>query len=173
LVHAPANAGALAAIRPWVWPLPRLDGAAPCVIESASADRPLDGVAIGYRGRSSSSNLVPVFAAQDGVVTYAGTTVGGSAVCIDHIGGWSTRYSMLQHLLTRPAGRYRRRRKERVRAGDIIGHAYRSTLQVRFGISQRIDVGRVEQDLAELMSAWSMLPWFVEPAPGVVTPAAV
>lgn len=173
ILHAPANANLLAAHRSWVWPLPRLDGAAPCIIELAREYPPPDGLAIGYRGRSSSADLVPVFAAQDGVVTYAGSNASGSTLCIDHLGGWSTHYSELEHLLTRPTDRFRRRRKERVRAGDVIGHASRTTLQIRFGLSRLTDEACVELDPASWMSAWSMLPWFAEPTPRAVLRTAI
>ena len=171
--HTTTSANSLAAARSWVWPLPRLDGVAPCVIESEAEPTALDGITIGYRGRSSSPSLVPVFAAQDGVVTYAGSAAEGSTVCIDHMGGWATHYAALQHLLTRPTDRFRRRRKERVRAGDVIGHVCRATLRVQFGLSRLTDEGSVEQDPASCMIAWSMLPWFVEATLGVVTPATV
>lgn len=173
ILHAPANANLLAAHRSWVWPLPRLDGAAPGIIEPAREHSPPDGIAIGYPGRSSSPCLVPVFAAQDGVVTYAGSTASGSTLCIDHVGGWSTHYSELEHLLARPTDRFRRRRKERVRAGDVVGHARRATLRIRFGLSRLTEDGCIEQDPASWMPAWSMLPWFAEPALRVVARAAI
>jgi murein DD-endopeptidase MepM/ murein hydrolase activator NlpD len=172
-LHAPANASLLAAHRSWIWPLPRLDGAAPCIIELAREHPQLDGIAIGYPGRSSSPSLVPVFAAQDGFVTYAVSTASGSTLCIDHVGGWSTHYSELEDLLTRPTDRFCRRRKERVRAGDVIGHARRATLRIRFGLSCLTDEGSVDQDPSSWMPAWSMLPWFAEPTPRVITRAAV
>jgi hypothetical protein len=172
ILHAPANANILVA-RSWVWPLPRLDGLAPCIIEPTPACPALGGIAIGYSGRSSSRDLVPVFAAQDGFVTYAGNGADGSTICIDHAGGWSSSYDQLEHLLTRPTDRFRRRRKERVRAGDVIGHAPRSILRIRFGLSRITDDGCVDQDPTSWMPAWSMLPWFVEPTPRVVTHAAV
>jgi murein DD-endopeptidase MepM/ murein hydrolase activator NlpD len=171
ILHSPADVKMSAAHRSWVWPLPRLDGVAPCIMRSAFA-LTLDSLAIGYPDRSSSPGLVPVFAAQDGVVTYARSTVGGSTLCIDHMGGWSTQYSELEHLLARPTDRFRRRRKERVRAGDVIGHAARSTLQIRFGLSRLTDEESVEQDPDSWMSTWSMLPWFAEATPRVVVRAA-
>lgn len=172
ILHAPANANILVA-RSWVWPLPRLDGLAPCVIESTSASAALGDIAIGYPGRSSSRDLVPVFAAQDGFVAYARSGPDGATVCIDHAGGWSSNYAELEHLLTRPTDRFRRRRKERVRAGDVIGHAPRSILRIRFGLSRITDDDCVEQDPASWMPAWSMVPWFVEPTPPIVARAAV
>ncbi|HEU4731794.1 MAG TPA: M23 family metallopeptidase [Kofleriaceae bacterium] len=173
ILHAPSNANASAAHRSWVWPLPRLDGAAPSIIEPAREHPPPDGIAIGYRERASSQSLVPVFAAQDGIVTYARSTVHGSVISIDHLGGWSTHYSDLEHLLTRPTDRFRRRRKEHVRAGDVIGHARRPALRIRFGLSRLTDEGCIEQDPASWMLGWSLLPWFAEPTPRVPTRAAL
>jgi hypothetical protein len=171
ILHAPANTNISGRPSPWVWPLPRLDGAAPCVL--AGGGSPADGFELGYPGRSRSPGLVPVFAAQDGVVTYASNAVGGSTLSIDHAGGWSTHYSELEHVLARPTDRFRRRRKERVRAGDVIGHARRSTLRIRFGLSQLTEGGCVAQDPSARMHAWSFLPWFAEPAPRGATRAAV
>ena len=159
ILHAPANGNLLTEHRAWVWPLPRLDGAAPCILQPRLSPA-LDGLAIGYPERSSAPGLVPVFAAQDGIVTYAGNDVNGATLCIDHMGGWSTNYSELEHLLTRPTDRFRRRRKERVRAGDVIGHACRSTLRIRFGLSRLTDEGCTEQDPSSWMPRWLLLPWF-------------
>ncbi len=172
ILHTPANAHVSAPPRSWIWPLPRLDGVAPYIIQPTGSPA-LDGVTIGYRERSSSPGLVPVFAAQDGIVTYAGSTGSGSTLSIDHAGGWSTQYSELEHLLARPTDRFRRRRKERVRAGDVIGHASRSSLRIRFGLSRLTDEGGVDQDPSSWMQAWSLLPWFAEPMPRVVARAAV
>jgi murein DD-endopeptidase MepM/ murein hydrolase activator NlpD len=172
ILHTAPNAKVSAAPRSWVWPLPRLDGVAPSIIATGSGQPPLDGITIGYPGRSL-PGLVPVFAAQDGVITYAGNTADGSTLCIDHAGGWSTQYSELEHLLARPTDRFRRRRKERVRAGDVIGHACRSSLRIRFGLSRLTDEGSVDQDPSSWMLAWSLLPWFAEPMPRVVARAAV
>lgn len=172
ILHTAPNAKVSAALRSWVWPLPRLDGVAPSIIATGSGQPPLDGVKIGYPGRSSLPDFVPVFAAQDGVITYAGRSSDGSTLCIDHAGGWSTQYAELEHLLARPTDRFRRRRKERVRAGDVIGHA-RSSLRIRFGLACLIDGASVDHDPSSWMPAWSLLPWFAEPMPRVVARAAV
>ena len=167
ILHTPMEANAFARHRSWVWPLPRLDGIAPSILRLAACS-PSDGIAIGYPGRSLSPSLVPVFAAQDGVVTYAGTAADGSTLCIDHLCGWSTHYAELADLLTRPTDRLRRRRKACIRAGDIIGHACRSSLRIRFGLSRLAEA----HDPAAWMPTWSMLPWFGEPTPRVATRAA-
>jgi hypothetical protein len=44
-------------------------------------------------------------------------------ICLDHAGGWSTQYADLAHVLATPTDRFRRRRKTRVRASDVLGHA--------------------------------------------------
>lgn len=158
-------------LRPWIWPLPRLDGAAPCIVALAG-NRTLDDAELGYAGRAWSLALVPVFAAQEGVVTYAGPGAEGPTVCIDHAGGWSTQYASLAHVLARPTDRFRRRRKERVQAGDVIGHAPRSPLRIRFSLSRWSDDGDVAVDPGACMQAWSALPWFTE-APRIDADAAV
>jgi murein DD-endopeptidase MepM/ murein hydrolase activator NlpD len=160
ILHASANASAAAVHGSWVWPLPRLDGIAPCIVQQPLARAPTDGVAIGYPGRAFSHGLVPVFAAGDGVITYAGRTECGSTLCLDHVGGWSTQYSELEHLLARPTDRFRRRRKERVRAGDIIGYARRTPPQIRFGLSQFNGDECAVRDPAAWIPEWSLLPWF-------------
>jgi murein DD-endopeptidase MepM/ murein hydrolase activator NlpD len=172
ILHVPENHKIAAPHRPWLWPLPRLDGVAPSIVAPQHDEAP-QGVEIGYQARSSSPGLVPVFAVQNGIIAYAGTGEAGPTLCIDHPGGWSTQYSELEHLLARPTDRFRRRRKERVRAGDVIGHVRRSTLRLRFALSRLIDDGCVEQDPTAWMPAWSMLPWFVEPTPRIATRAAV
>jgi hypothetical protein len=104
-----------------------------------------------------------VIAAQDGIIAYAGPATGSRTLCIDHAGGWSSNYYELGDLLTRPTDRFRCRRKERVRAGDVIGHAPRSSLRIRFGLSRVTDAGSIDEDLTAWMPAWSVLPWFLEP----------
>jgi Peptidase family M23 len=170
---APPNANLVAEARSWIWPLPRLDGVAPCIVQAPPGPLPLDGVAIGYPGRTFSPGMVPVFATRDGTVIYANTSGSGSTVCLAHSDGWWTRYAELADLLTRPTGRLHRRRKERVRAGDVIGHARRSTLRIRFALSHLTDDGCVAQDPTTWMPSWSMLPWFTDPTPRVVTRVAV
>jgi murein DD-endopeptidase MepM/ murein hydrolase activator NlpD len=136
-----------------------LEGAAPCIL--APTKRPsANGVEIGYQGRLFCPSRVPVFAAGDGIVTYAGDAEHGPTLCLDHADGWSTQYSELEHLLARRTDRFRRRRKERVRAGDIDGYARQTPLQIRFLLS-RLDGDECSiQDPATRLPAWSLLPWF-------------
>jgi len=147
----------------WVWPLPRLDGTAPCLLSPFRVRLP-DSIELGYWGRSPSLDLVPVFAAQDGTIAYAGADHGTSTLCIDHAGGWSTQYSELAHVLARPTDRFRRRRKERVRAGDVVGHAPRASSRVRFALSHVTNEACLIVDPTERMATWSILPWFTKEA---------
>jgi murein DD-endopeptidase MepM/ murein hydrolase activator NlpD len=158
ILHAPENTGA-SRHSPWIWPLPRLDGLAPCVLPPVG-DRVPDSVELGYRGRSSSPGFVPVFAARDGVIAYAGFASGNSIICLDHAGGWSTQYGDLAHLLVAPTDRFCRRRKVRIRAGDVLGHARPDSLCVRFGLGRMTDGESVPVDPAEAMHTWTLLPWF-------------
>jgi hypothetical protein len=123
-------------------------------------DPVLGGVEIGYHNRSASRDPIPVFAAQDGIVVYAATSARGPVLCLDHTDGWSTEYAELEHLLPRPTDRFSRRRKEKVRAGDIIGHAKRSMLRIRFSLSRLASSGSAAEDPAAWIPAWEMLPWF-------------
>lgn len=172
ILHAADEGAARGMLRPWVWPLPRLDGAAPCVLDFQDEIAP-DGVALGYRNRFLAPVLVPVFAARDGIVTYAGPGRNGSTVSLDHTDGWSTQYANLTHVLTRPTDRFRQRRKERVQAGDVIGHASRSPLRIRFCLSRWRDGEQVVVDPRGLMHVWSTLPWFSDaPVGGRATAGA-
>jgi hypothetical protein len=114
-----------------------------------------------------------VFAAREGVVTYAGTAADGPTICVDHAGGWSTQYAGLAHVLTRPTDRFRQRRKERVRAGDVIGHAPRNPLRIRFTLSQWGDAGCVAVDARSWMHTWSALPWFADATPQIPARVAI
>src|ERR1041384_7361587 len=116
------------------------------------------------RRSSSSPGFVPIFAAHDGVIAYAGSPGGNPTVGLEHARGWSTRYIDLEHVLAMPTDRFHRR-KTRVRAGDILGHARRSSLRVRFGLAQLGESGWLVADPTEPMHTWSVLPWFDEPTP--------
>lgn len=163
ILHTPDSPGAFSSRAPWVWPLPGLDGVAPRIVGSADSSG-LDGVEVGYPQRCSSLALVPVLAARDGVITYADSPNGSPTVCVDHPGGWSTQYADLEHVLAMPTDRFCRRRKARVRAGDVVGHARCSAPRIRFSLARLGDIGWSIVDPSGLMPTWSVLPWFAEPA---------
>jgi hypothetical protein len=157
--------------KPWICPLPRLDGVNPCIIPTHGVCT--DGLTqIGYPDRTSSPDFVPVFALQDGIITYAVRAEQGTSICLDHPGGWSTQYSELDHVLALSTDRFRRRRKVRVRAGDVLGHV-RGSLRIRLGLSRLINGEWVAVDPAELIHDWPVLPWFAEPTSRVGSKLAV
>ena len=116
--------------KPWRWPLGKCAGRPPIVLdEYENSER--RGVDIGYVVAPFDSELyVPVYAAQSGEISFANESDDGYAVSIDH-GATTTHYAhMSKMFVTRCLGRTRRRQS--VRAGDVIGNAARSPLHVRF-----------------------------------------
>jgi hypothetical protein len=159
----PKHAATAGLATPWIWPLPRLDGAHPCILPPHDPAR-WDGlVQLGYHDRTSSSDLVPVFAPQDGAIAYAVRTDLGATLCVDHPGGWSTEYGGLETVLALSTDRYSRRRKVRVRAGDVLGYLRRS-LRLGFGLARVVDGERATVDPSTVIHTWTAQPWFAKPA---------
>jgi murein DD-endopeptidase MepM/ murein hydrolase activator NlpD len=167
ILHAPEPSTPGGPRKPWTWPLPRLDGLAPSIVSLPRQTRTDDAIEVGYHGLASSQSFVPVFAAQDGNITYAAQTDRGATICLDHPGHWSTQYEELEHVLVTMTDRFRRRRKARVRAGDVLGLARRAPLSIRFALSRLTDGTWVTVDPTESMHTWSVLPWFGETVPHV------
>jgi len=159
----PKHAASAEPVKPWIWPLPRLDSAHPCILPLHDPARADGLVQLGYHDRSSSSDFVPVFAPQDGVIAYAVRTDLGATLCLDHPGGWSTEYSGLETVLALSTDRYSRRRKVRVRAGDVLGYLRRS-LRLDFGLSRAVDGERTSVDPSTVIHTWIAQPWFAKPA---------
>lgn len=163
ILFQPEQPASAVAAKRWLWPLPRLDGTSPCILSPYDPAR-VDGlVELGYPDRASSSELVPVFASQDGAIAYAARSEQrGGMICLDHPAGWSTSYSGLETLLVVSTDRFCRRRKSRVRAGDVLGYL-RTTLRLGFGLSRWVDGEWRTTDPAEHCPAWIVQPWFTEP----------
>ena len=174
ILYASENTAPVGPAKPWIWPLPRLDGVNPSILSQDPQDpTSADGfIQIGYPDRSSSPEFVPVFAAQDGIITYAVRAEQSTTLCLDHPAGWSSQYCELEHVLALSTDRFRRRRKVRVRAGDVLGHA-RSSLRIRFGLSRLVDGEWAAIDPAALFHTWSVQPWFAEPTSRVGSAIAV
>lgn len=115
-------------MQPPVVPLPILNNHPPILlifdhsdpaIELAYERAPLVG---GNRVRSATRDstdywiprLTPVFAVNDGVVSYARKQSDGHAILIDHRNGWISVYSRLAHMFVAA--------EQRVSCGDIIGY---------------------------------------------------
>jgi murein DD-endopeptidase MepM/ murein hydrolase activator NlpD len=139
----------------WFWPLPRLVGQAPRVITHVNDER--CGVHLGYDRLTFTNLFVPVYAAQGGTVSFATHTSSGFAVTIDHGGRWSTHYAHLLDMFV-VATEGRRRRRARVRAGDVIGYAARSPIHIRFELWKWSDDGFVPDIAALRMRDWQLWP---------------
>ncbi|MBX3156780.1 MAG: M23 family metallopeptidase [Deltaproteobacteria bacterium] len=113
------------------------------------------------------SHFVPVLAVQDGVITYAGGVtiecagkkVRRYSIALDHPGGWSTRYGDLEHMFSMPVDRFAKRRKQRVRAGDVLGYASRDPVHVGFELWRCDDEGCGPVDPAKYLRDWLVRPW--------------
>ena len=141
--------------RPWVCPLPHLNGIAPVLIEGieaialdppASPDRPrilaaytradVEHRALGFLPFSRAGTLLhflpsytPVFAAQDGEIAAAEKLGDTYAVAIAHAGGLMTCYRNLERIFCKRREVTAESLRERVRAGDVIGYVGGSCLE--------------------------------------------
>ncbi len=145
----------------WFWPLPRLSGESPRIIRHANDER--RGLDIGYERMGFSELYVPVFAARAGTVSFAAHVTSGYAVTIDHGGVWSTHYAHLERMFVTPT-LGRRRRRARVRAGEVIGYAGRDPSHVRFELWKwTARDGFAPFDATQMMHKWLVLPQFLTP----------
>jgi murein DD-endopeptidase MepM/ murein hydrolase activator NlpD len=142
------------ALNPWIWPLPAFGSTNPIALGNGR-----EHVELGYALGAKLPTRVPVFAAHDGVCVYAGGCGDGFAVCIDHPGGWSTQYGGLDHMSFAHVDRFRGRRKECVRVGDVIGYA-QSPPRLRFTLATltAADEGLSPVDPSVQMKRWLVLP---------------
>ncbi|MEJ7598518.1 MAG: M23 family metallopeptidase [Kofleriaceae bacterium] len=136
-----------------MWPLPEL-AARPTIIASTAS-----GIELGYDDDVSQNRFVPVFAACDGVITFAARSTAGYTVSLDHAAGWSTHYGHLEHMFMLATDRFRSRRKERVRAGDVLGYSGRAPVRVTFEVWRAGDAGHTTADPAARLRNALVLPW--------------
>lgn len=142
---------------PWRWPLARVGNRDPIVLtEHATDDR--RGVDLGYVVAPFDSELfVPVHAVQSGEVSFAAEGKDGFAVSIDHR-DFTTHYGQMSKMfVTRCLGRLRRR--QYVRAGEVIGYTAKAPLHVRFELWQWTDDrGFVAVDPVPYLNQWPLIP---------------
>lgn len=144
----------------WFWPLPRLAGESPRIIRHANDERL--GLDVGYDRMGFAELYVPVFAARGGTISFAAHVTSGYAVTIDH-GAWSTHYAHMERMFVTPT-LGRRRRRARVRAGEVIGYAGRDPAHVRFELWKwSARDGFVAFDATRMMHKWLVLPQFLSP----------
>ncbi len=157
ILRAHLHESAREVLGPWRWPLQRFGSRSPIVL-AQHLNRERRGVDIGYAVSSFDSELyVPVLAAQSGKVSFAVDGEDGCAVSIDH-GGWTTHYAHMSRMFVTPSlGRLRRR--QYVRAGEVIGNAARSPLHIRFELhAWTDDRGFVAVDPLEQLKGWNVEP---------------
>ncbi|MEJ7597418.1 MAG: peptidoglycan DD-metalloendopeptidase family protein [Kofleriaceae bacterium] len=121
-------------------------------------------VELGYDGPDlRRRSFVPVFAVQDGTIAHVEETGGGSAITLDH-GRWFTHYSVLEHVFVTKRG-HATGRRERVRAGDILGYL-RWPGHLRFELWQfdADDEQLVPVDPEPHLQGWLMLPDLEQPS---------
>ncbi len=128
--------------QPWAWPLHRLGDSVPHVKSTRFADA-RHGVILGYDAQPDELEMsVPVHAAQDGEVMFAGETTGGFAISLDHKAhGWATYYAQLSTISVAPNYYHRDRKRQRVLAGDVIGYVTKAPFEIRFAVWQWTERG--------------------------------
>lgn len=142
---------------PWRWPLLRVGNRDPIVLTDHIADD-RRGVDLGYAAAPFDSELyVPVHAAQAGEVSFALEASDGFAISLDH-GDHTTHYGHLSKMFpTRCFGKLRRR--QYVRAGEVVGYAAKAPLRFRFELWQWTDDGGfVAVDPLPYLNEWRILP---------------
>lgn len=161
--------------RDWTWPLPSMNGFAPKIVEDAhDLDVARRDIVIAYEPHIALPHFVPVFAARDGVVTYGGRTPSGHVVALDHAGGWSTQYAGLAHMFVCATDRFRRRRKERVRAGDVLGYLSNDAARLRFELARFSEedghepVPPIQRSRRWVTVAWEQTPTAPTPRSNVI-----
>jgi hypothetical protein len=141
--------------QPWQLPLRKLVDREPIVLaEHGGEKRSID---LGYERRTYDAELfVPVYAAQDGVVMFCGESRNGFAVSITHEGQrWATCYRHLSKVFLGINLYEKRKRRQRVRGGEIIGYAATSPIHVRFEMHEWTDErGFVAVDPIEQLASW-------------------
>jgi hypothetical protein len=139
----------------WRWPLQRVGDREPLVLARPGDFR--HGAILGYETRADDGPLeVPVYAAQDGEVMFAGNTGEGYAISLDHRAlGWATYYGRMSKIfVTRALFRHDRKRQW-VNAGEVIGHVARSPIELRFALWKWVDTsGFVPADPLAQMALW-------------------
>ena len=141
--------------QPWRWPLQRLGDRDPILIDDVGDER--CAVLLGYEARPFDAELyVPVYAAQEGDVMFAGETKSGFAVSLDHgCRGWATYYAHMSRMFVAPYYGQTRRKRHHVYAGDVIGYAAKSPIQIRFELwNWTDDRGFVPVDPMAQIAAW-------------------
>jgi murein DD-endopeptidase MepM/ murein hydrolase activator NlpD len=135
----------------WSWPLPVLEEH-PRII--SVRDHVLE---LGYDD-DIDERIVPVLAARDGVILFAARSPQGHSITIDHRDGSSAHYAGLDDLAMLCTDRFRRRRKQHVRRGDVVGFCVRAPHRMQFELWQRAETGDIAMDASGCLGNARALP---------------
>jgi hypothetical protein len=142
----------------WVWPLPLLDGLVPGIVDRRPSHPERRDFVLGYEVAAALPRFVPVFAARDGAVRFAGTTTNGYSVALEHKGGWCTQYAGFEHMFAAPT--CCRHRTQHLHAGDVLGYLSHDRPHVRFELATLSEEeGYLPIDPSQRMRHWALLPW--------------
>ncbi len=141
-----------------VWPLPILNGNVPTVF-----DRGLKmlGTHLGYENELPVPRFVPAFACAAGEIIYAGKGEAGYTLIVDHLNGWATYYTGLDHMFAKPRAEIKTNKLERVKSGDVLGYVDLKSGEhaLYFELWKREDGHFAPTDAMSHMFTWALLPW--------------
>jgi murein DD-endopeptidase MepM/ murein hydrolase activator NlpD len=141
--------------QPWHSPLSRLATREPLILREYATDT-RRGIELGYEPRDIDSQLyVPVYAAQLGEISAALDTPTGYAISIEHSQTKTvTHYAHLSKMLVTPC-LPKRRCRQFVQAGQVIGYAATSPVHIRFELWRwTSDRGYVADDPIPELASW-------------------
>lgn len=119
--------------RAWRMPLATLGDREPHVLKHFTDER--KAIELGYESLPFDNALfVPVYAPQDGTVVLAGETQSGFFASLEHPHGITTYVAHMSKTFLAPNHLGRTRRRQPVRAGDVIGYAAKSPIAIRFEV---------------------------------------
>jgi hypothetical protein len=149
----------------WVWPLPAYEDVQPRIVGRSNDSRL--AVDIGYGDALPRTQLVPVYAVQDGVIQLARKTDSGFALVVEHQREWSTYYARLARMSCSPTWD-QSRPKVRVCAGSLLGFAS-SDAPIRFELCKWTeDTGFVATPPQTHLATWAVL-YELDPNPVVAS----
>ena len=142
-----------------VWPVPILNGQMPTVVDRGLK---MPGIYLAYEIESPMPRFVPAFACAAGEIVYAGKGHDGYTLIVDHLNGWATFYSGLDHMFATPRIEIKTNKLERVKSGDVLGYVdlEHGEHALYFELWKREEDSRFEPTTTtKHMATWALLPW--------------
>ena len=146
--------------QPWCWPLGHLGDREPLILPRR-IEETRHGVHLGYEPMPYDHQIfVPVHAVQDGEVMYAGEPQSceappGITITLDHRAhGFATYYGHLSKMFVAANYFHSNKTRQRVCAGEVIGYAAKSPIEIRFSLWQWTERGFVPVDPMPKLEEW-------------------